>query len=664
MNTTPLAQIKSPDGVAVVLLIGRVSTPQQDIDNIQASYRYLKPVVEQLVPGRKEIIEYGDQGSGMSLDRDEMNAAEAKIASGVVDAVFIEDLSRAYREPSQIQQFLYRCIEKETRVVCPGDNLDTSDENWYQTALFAGVRHGMHIPDTVRRVRRTATHSFDRGGMVIRHRYGCRRLSKEQAESGKLGPKGLKLDKDPAAAPVILELRRLVLEERRGGAYLARYLHRKGIRNCNSRDGRWTSATVLALLRDPILYGVRRFRSVLHERNMLTGRHVRLKNKEPLTKMWPELALMTEAEWTEMNLVLNEICIESGPGGGRDLSKRRGVPRANAVFPFQHATCGICGSAMIDSSKRMMKCRKCLPREGRICWSRVVVSIDRLVSDVIGGVIDLVKDSPIAMETLVATVQKTISEHRRSGESQVEVHRRRADKLSTRCRKLATAIAAMDDDDDDTSDTLSESDNELVKQLKTMQNERREQLRLLKIAENDAATADATPLDAEHVLNDLPGLLTRLATSSFEVADFLRRIIPTLKVVPIQAIDSDQVHPRLEVIIDLSILTGGDPNPRPFVYDCFDAAVHYQRRNDVIHKRDQLIAEGRKASLNKIAAALGIGRMTVRRTLQLDQRMRDLGLSEPFKVLTTAPTSASRWRNETDREDLGKDEIRRTDNAA
>ena len=64
-------------------------------------------------------------------------------------------------------------------------------------AAGAAYRHGMHIPDTRRRVRRTASHAFEHGGMVGKIRYGYRKLTPEEADSGTFGPKGLRLARVP-----------------------------------------------------------------------------------------------------------------------------------------------------------------------------------------------------------------------------------------------------------------------------------------------------------------------------------------------------------------------------------------------------------------------------------------------------------------------------------
>ncbi len=60
------------------------------------------------------------------------------------------------------------------------------------------------IPDTRRRVRRTADFAFRQGGMVQKHRLGYRKLTKEQAASGAFGPIGLRIALVPEQATFTL----------------------------------------------------------------------------------------------------------------------------------------------------------------------------------------------------------------------------------------------------------------------------------------------------------------------------------------------------------------------------------------------------------------------------------------------------------------------------
>src|SRR5262249_8846537 len=94
---------------------------------------------------------------------------------------------RLYRNPRYQYAFVQNAVDQDVRVICIGDNLDTADDNWEVSLGAAALRHGLYVPDTRRRVRRTATHAFHRGGMVQRVRYGYRKLTSEEAQSGQHG---------------------------------------------------------------------------------------------------------------------------------------------------------------------------------------------------------------------------------------------------------------------------------------------------------------------------------------------------------------------------------------------------------------------------------------------------------------------------------------------
>jgi hypothetical protein len=251
-----------------VLMLGRISTVHQDIGNLEASYKYAEPVVKGIYDGPANIKRIGEQASGMLVGRKTMLEAAELIDAGWPDVVILEDASKSYRNPRWIYAFVQDCVDRDIRVIAPGDALDTWEENWEVVLGTAALRHGLHIPDTRRRVRRTSAKSFDDGGMVLRMRFSYRRVSKEEAKGGAGGSatKGLRMAKRPEDTPIILELRRRVIEERQGGAMLARWLNEQGVPlGPYAKLWRWTGRLVLDLLRDPILYGLRQFPKVRYE---------------------------------------------------------------------------------------------------------------------------------------------------------------------------------------------------------------------------------------------------------------------------------------------------------------------------------------------------------------------------------------------------------------
>ena len=120
----PIMTGKHPDGLRVVVL-GRVSTPEQDIDNLDAGYAYAQKSIEGISDKPPIFRHFGEQSSGMIVDRKTLNQALELIESGWADLVLMEDVSKSYRNPRWIYAFVQDCVDAGIRVIAPGDNIDT-----------------------------------------------------------------------------------------------------------------------------------------------------------------------------------------------------------------------------------------------------------------------------------------------------------------------------------------------------------------------------------------------------------------------------------------------------------------------------------------------------------------------------------------------------------
>jgi site-specific DNA recombinase len=240
--------------------------------------------------------------------------------------------------------FVQTCLDHKVRFILKDDGIDTADENWEIMMYAASLRHGMTVPEVRRRVKRKATHSFARGGMVQKIKYGYRKLSKEEAASGKFGPVGLRIAKLPECTPIIREAKDRVI---RGDAYPAieDWLNNAGIDpGPYVTSGRWSVPRIKSLLRDPILSGRRRFRVQVHTMIYRTGRHRPESNPQgPAINEHPELAHLTPEEHAEL---LAAMDARKQPSDERPRGKdhpRWNVPRSRTKWPGQHAVCGCCG---------------------------------------------------------------------------------------------------------------------------------------------------------------------------------------------------------------------------------------------------------------------------------------------------------------------------------
>jgi hypothetical protein len=630
---------KRADGLAMVLSLGRVSTEGQQLSNIEAGHDYAEAVLKQVHSGPAHVKRLGEQGSGMLVERAAILEAYEEILSGKWDLVLMEDVSKAYRNPRWIYAFVQDCVDNGVRVIAPGDSLDTADENWEVVLGTAALRHGLHIPDTRRRVRRTGIKAFNDGGMVLRVRFGYRKLTKEDADSGAYGPKGLRLALVPAHTPIIRELRRLVLEERKCGAALADWLDEQGVElPPYVKAKRWKSRHVLALLRDPILAGIRQYPKVNYRPRFADGKHNRERNPSPNERRYPELAHVTPEEFDELQVGLKAVCGDAcGPSAGSNNPRTR-VPRHKSISPLQHAACHACAAFYYPTGSGQIKCKNAFSHRPGSCWNHVQVDGERVRAAMVDVLLDVVNGFPGAPEALIDATWSELKRSRsQSARGAQELAKHIAD-LKRRRKRLARAIES------------GGRIKPLVRRLKATERLLRKAMRKRK--KLTQSTGTSLPTSREALAIEPRDVLRELGRSSYEFAALLRRIIPSLVIQPVQALDSGLVRPRAVITLDLSVLVPHIAKPaeserplrREIVVDLFDPPVHIHHLNAIVEFKRAKTEVGEKSSLSVIAEALKVNRMTAKRALAYERLMQKEGLTEPYRVLATAPTSASRWK--------------------
>jgi site-specific DNA recombinase len=629
---------KDPNGPLRVLVIGRISTVHQDKENIEASYRYVQDYLQQIYHGPLHLKHLGEQASGMRTDRATILEAEAEVDTGTWDLVITEDLARLYRNPRFQYVFVQNAVDTDTRVICIGDNLDTADDNWEVSLGAAALRHGLHVPDTRRRVRRTATHAFHRGGMVQRVRYGYRKLTEEEAQSGQHGPKGLRIAKVAECTPVIRSLRERVL---RGESYaaVADWLNGQSVPlGRYVTKGQWTGRLVEDLLRAPILSGTRTFRDVVYEPVFKTGRHRRRKNAEgPETEHYPELAHLSVAEHEELLQVMGQRAAahrhRSGPG--HPLYRQ---PRSRSLWPGQHARCAICGGLMYRYDRDQLKCQNAHERGSRACWNHVQVSATQAQEKILGWLLTYCRQFPGFQKALVEAAWTELEGQRRRSEQAWGALDQQIEDLEKRAANLAKAIA------------LGGQMEALVQQLAEVNQE-------LKVAKKRQAaqTEQQSPALARlgsyrEVELNLEVALRAVAKHSYEFGDLMRHVIPAFVVQPVQALDSGQVRPRAKLTVrfaTLGAIKGADAawGPRhgdlQVALNLFDPPLH-------VRHVERCVAEKTaqpQLSLKQIGVRLGLNVMTVKRALDYARRMKDVGTTDPYQEVTASPTNAARWKS-------------------
>ena len=221
---TPLTA-KAKNGILRAIGLGRISTAGQDAASIDAQHAAAKAWLAGQFPGQIDVRQFGEQVSGWAVDRDMMDSVNALIETREWDLVLVNELREMYRNPQMQWLFVQRCVDAGVRFISITGGIDTADPHWERAVHIASLLAGMAVPETRERINRKATHAFAKGGMVMKVKFGYRKLTKEEAESGTFGPKGLRVAKLSEWTPTVVEMRRRVLAAQGGFTKLCDFLN-------------------------------------------------------------------------------------------------------------------------------------------------------------------------------------------------------------------------------------------------------------------------------------------------------------------------------------------------------------------------------------------------------------------------------------------------------
>jgi hypothetical protein len=130
-------------------------------------------------------------------------------------------------------------------------------------------------------------------------------------------------------------------------------------------------------------------------------------------------------------------------------------------------------------------------------------------------------------------------------------------------------------------------------------------------------------------------LFGRLVTDDPEAGRILRRLIPSMYVLPYRCCDGKSIEGRLHLTINLASLLNSTPTEgralevvtRHLIIDLFDPPQRVTFREAV-----KELAPHHKE--REIAAMLGIKQATVQHAKRLYRAMEELGLDDPYVLLT------------------------------
>jgi site-specific DNA recombinase len=627
----PFLQTNNSSPMTRILVLGRLSKPKSDAEATQntmdASCEFVEQMLRHKLPGKLKFMRLQEQISGLVTKRHTIRKARRLIRRNRVQIVACEDLSRVFRNPAYQYKFVQFTQDHNVRFIAINDGLDTANNGWETLLGAAALKHGTYISDLRYRLQRTMVHSVKQGGFVTRYPFGYRKLTKAESNSGKFGPVGLRIAKIPELTPI---LRKMVeeLQETKSYAAVARWCQANEVVRSDYQREPWTGRMVRQLLANPLLYGLRVY--CLHQaRRMSNGTVQRRLNPQPLENYYAELAHFSEAEWQEIQQLLESIrqCyLRRNKSVGGCTARGRNRP-----FPYCITVCGVCGLRLYSYGN----CLKCRRKEQQAsCWNRVQISGQLLTEKVLDWLSDKLQQIPDLHELIQKTILLTIANTKQNASSQQQQLQEQMKALQTKMKRLTKMLD--DQHESVVNETISQSLQQLGKEY------RKYEKHLQKITPAVEQIASCSANNPEELAQHWPQLLKQLIHTTPALTRFLKHIIPRIEIQPIQAIDSGKIYPRVKVHFQPGPATSATEPPHREIIelDFFKPSAHYQFRVLAVQLREQQP----ELSLVKMGKLLGTSYQTVHRALILQQQMLEAGLTEPYIVLVDKPEHAAHWQ--------------------
>ena len=619
--------LRPKDGLTFrVLGIARISTEHQDKRSLDDQKNLYLEWLGKNVPIPFELEMISGQGSGENITREEYHRAINLVVTGRFDLVLVEDLGRISRRfHSQI--FCELCEDCDTRLVAINDGIDTQDENWRLSASFATIRHELYNADTSKRIRRTLRNRFQEGGVIGTLPFGIIRPKDVNNDSG--------LVKDLAAQEIYDEIFRL-LEGGAGYSEVADWLNKRNIPTSkHARSRKWTCALVSGLIHNPILAGKRIRNRKVTKRVNQTGKHRSVPADPSLTlyRDVPHLAFIEWERWVNLVKMLDRrnACFRRKGICGADT--RKGIPRKRTRWPGQHVCCGICGRLFVYGGHGIKDKMMCSGAKNYNCWNGITLNGPEAGQKMLKAILTEIQALPDFEKAFECKIEEAFHAGREVLEKNCLQMK---SKISLIRKKIANIMKAIED---------FGGTRELLEQLKLLGSEM-EQLEEQHRIETLKISVPAVIPNMAQIREKISESLMKYSLESQELARALRAIIPRIHVFPFYLVDSGKPVLRARISINLTTFFPGGISEsalagmfqREITVDLFDPP----ERVLILQKVVDYLPEGK--TLCSIAEALGVPSYLVSRTNALWLKMQELGVSDPYQVLSEPSAFLSKMR--------------------
>jgi site-specific DNA recombinase len=626
-----------------VCFYARFSTDEQNPLSISDQYASCERYLKDAGVTEYDAERFADEGvSGEILSRPGIDEVRRGIEQRRWDLLIAEESSRLFRSPSGSLVFFEAAVDRDMRIICFNDFVDTADEDWEEMLIDAQQHHKKSNKFTRRRVERSFLGRWESNAAVTWLKPGHARKAQCPATEFE-EERGPYYDHiDPATAPIVREaFERMAAKDEPW--LVVKFLQESGLSRRPEVPGcEWNERGLYGMIRTSVYRGeeshgntktIRKFRGAKPEQIRNDPERIR-------TRPMPHLRVVSDAIWLRANAWIDERMRKKNSPRG-DSHPLKGIPRLSRKPLSQIFVCGRCGEVMWAEGRNEGGYR-CSSARKRGCWNRAT-SLSELSHARIGTAIadQLLKDRAV-LETMIETV-RAIALDDDVAAKRVEQLQEKIESLERRKERIEEAIDKSKFDVTTLVERLNEVNNNLLEARSDWE------------TANQSTLEKSCPATREDVILAIDQATRSLLTAEREVNPLLKRmLVGPIRAVPFVQALTNKVVLRARFTIRLanllpSQLTGQLPAEelrklefcdRQFEVDLFEQPEYHRRYQEFIAAK----AANPTARLPQLANVLGISHNVMRNVSAFARRLRKAGVTELYTELTERPAKASRWK--------------------
>jgi DNA invertase Pin-like site-specific DNA recombinase len=625
-----------------VLIYARYSTDEQHPSSITDQVAYCREFLARAGVGQVEPEVLSDaELSGELVSRPGIDQVRAGIVARRWDLVIVEDSSRLFRHQTACGELIEEAVDRGIRVLCLNDDVDTAEENWEDPLHDATQHHARSNRYAAKRIKRKQEGLWRMNAAIGLLRPGYKRRPSTPATRNEPEEGPFFDEIDPQWSPVVVEAYERVARKEPVWR-VAQWLTERGLpKTRNAKDQAWTEKNVIALIKRTIYRGWDVYRTTVARKQFRTGKHLQVRNDaaQVLTRDMPHLRIVPDGLWYAAQEAIQERTLrDAGPTGAEH--PLAGIPRDSRGPLSGTLVCGVCGGKMYREGRVEGGYRCSGARQGG-CWNKATALLQLVHARIGQAIVEQLLALDGSLNAFLGHVQKLFRDdeplRRRNGELQAKQAR-----LHLSCKLLLDAIEKAEEPSALLAARLRDRERELAVVSSDLER--------LKAQHVDPATLPAK----EQIVEKIHELAGRLLEMDRDTGDLLRRLASPIRAVPHQVFDGNLVVLRAKFNLRLpallpeqfrSLLDGAHAGPLtdgmhviPLSVDLFEPSAgprHFVRAL-------ALSEAGR--TLVEIAAELGIAKRQAHIAVQFGRKLREAGVTDPYRELTRPPAAASRWR--------------------